>query len=171
MKIEGTAAGRATEVLEGLGVAPGIALGPAYVLEAGAIPVAIRTLTGEEVPGELERFNAAVAKGQKQLRKLKTKSASLPGAAAEEIGYLLEAYLQMLSGSRLLRGVERRVAQDKINAEAAVQAEIAEIAEGFAQLSDQYLATRADDIRDVGQRVLGRLGEARASGRVTPFAR
>ena len=43
-------------------------------------------------------------------------------ADAEEVGYLLEAYLQMLSGSRLLRGVERRIAQDKINAEAAVQA-------------------------------------------------
>ncbi len=157
MKIEGTAAGRATQVLEGLGVAPGVAIGPAYVLEAGAIPVAIRTLAEEEVPGELERFNAAVAKGQKQLRKLKTKSASLPGAAAEEIGYLLEAYLQMLSGSRLLRGVERRVAHDKINAEAAVQAEIAEIAEGFAQLSDQYLAARADDIRGVGDRLIRNL--------------
>lgn len=163
MKIEGTAAERATRVLDGLGVAPGVAIGPAYVQEAGAIPVAIRTLTEEEVPGELERFNAAVAKGQKQLRKLKTKSAGLPGAAAEEIGYLLEAYLQMLSGSRLLRGVERRIAQDKINAEAAVQAEIAEIAEGFAALSDRYIAARVDDIRGVGDRLIRNLTQ-------TPYA-
>ena len=163
MKIEGTAAERPTQVLEGLGVAPGVAIGPAYLQEAGAIPVAIRTLAEEEIPGELVRFNAAVAKGQKQLRKLKNKSASLPGAAAEEIGYLLEAYLQMLSGSRLLRGVERRIVQDKINAEAAVQAEIAEIAEGFATLSDQYLAARADDIRDVGDRLIRNLTQ-------TPYA-
>ena len=147
MKIEGTAAERATQVLEGLGVAPGVAIGPAHLLEAGAIPVAVRTLAEGEVAAELERFSAAVAKGQKQLRKLKTKAASLPGAAAEEIGYLLEAYLQMLSGSRLLRGVERRIREDRINAEGAVQAEIAEIAEGFAALSDQYLAALADDIR------------------------
>jgi phosphotransferase system enzyme I (PtsI) len=163
MRIEGTAGERTTQVLEGLGVAPGVAIGPAFLLEAGAIPVAVRKLTEAEVPAELERFNAAVVKGQKQLRKLKTKSASLPGAAAEEIGYLLEAYLQMLSGSRLLRGVERRITQDLVNAEAAVQAEIAEIAEGFAALSDQYLAARADDIREVGDRLIRNLTQ-------TPYA-
>ncbi len=163
MRIEGTASEPKAQVLEGLGVAPGVAIGPVHLLEAGAIPVAIHKLEKKEVPAELERFNAAVAKGQKQLRKLKTKSASLPGAAAEEIGYLLEAYLQMLSGSRLLRGVERRITEDMINAEAAVQAEIAEIAEGFAALSDQYLAARADDIRDVGDRLIRNLTQ-------TPYA-
>ena len=163
MRIEGSATERTTQVLEGLGVAPGVAIGPAYLLEAGAIPIAVRMLAEEEIAGELERFQAAVSKAQKQLRKLKTKSAGLPGAAAEEVGYLLEAYLQMLSGSRLLRGVERRIAQDKINAEAAVQAEIAEIAEGFAALSDQYLAARADDIREVGDRLIRNLTQ-------TPYA-
>ena len=162
MRIEATAE-RAPQVLEGLGVAPGIAVGPAYLLEAGAIPVAIHALADDEVADEVARFNAAVAKGQRQLRKLKSKSANLPGAAAEEMGYLLEAYLQMLSGSRLLRGVERRISQEKINAEAAVQAEIAEIAEGFAALSDQYLAARADDIREVGDRLIRNLTQ-------TPFA-
>jgi phosphotransferase system enzyme I (PtsI) len=162
MRIEATAE-RAPQVLEGLGVAPGIAVGPAYLLEAGAIRVAIHTLADDEVADEVARFNAAVVKGQRQLRKLKSKSANLPGAAAEEMGYLLEAYLQMLSGSRLLRGVERRISQEKINAEAAVQAEIAEIAEGFAALSDQYLAARADDIREVGDRLIRNLTQ-------TPFA-
>jgi phosphoenolpyruvate-protein phosphotransferase (PTS system enzyme I) len=162
MRIEATAE-RAPQVLEGLGVAPGVAVGPAYLLEAGAIRVAIHTLADDEVGDEVARFNAAVAKGQRQLRKLKSKSANLPGAAAEEMGYLLEAYLQMLSGSRLLRGVERRISQEKINAEAAVQAEIAEIAEGFAALSDQYLAARADDIREVGDRLIRNLTQ-------TPFA-
>jgi phosphoenolpyruvate-protein phosphotransferase (PTS system enzyme I) len=150
-------ANRSTRVLEGLGVAPGVAIGPAYLLEAGAVPVAVRQLSEAEIEPELERFREAVAKGQRQLRKLKTKSQSLPGAAAEEVGYLLEAYLQMLSGSRLVRGVERRIAEEKVNAEAAVHAEIGEIAEGFARLSDQYLAARADDIRGVGERLIRNL--------------
>ena len=116
MRIEGSATERTTQVLEGLGVAPGVAIGPAYLLEAGAIPIAVRMLAEEEIAGELERFQAAVSKAQKQLRKLKTKSAGLPGAAAEEVGYLLEAYLQMLSGSlragySLMQGVEA-VAQE-----------------------------------------------------------
>jgi phosphotransferase system enzyme I (PtsI) len=44
-----------------------------------------------------------------------------------------------------------------------VQAEIAEIAEGFAALSDQYLAARADDIREVGERLIRNLTK-------TPYA-
>jgi len=154
---------RSSRVLEGLGVAPGVAIGPAYRLEAGAIPIAVRQLTQTEIEPELDRFRAAVATGQKQLRRLKTKSQGLPGAAAEEVGYLLEAYSQMLSGSRLVRGVEKRIAEEKINAEAAVQAEMAQIAEGFSQLSDQYFAARADDIREVGDRLIRNLTK-------TPYA-
>jgi phosphotransferase system enzyme I (PtsI) len=158
MKIEAAEDGRRkSRSLDGLGVAPGIAVGPAHVVELGSVSVPVRRIEKSKVPAELERFAGAVAKAQKQLRKLKTKSATLHGAAAEEIGYLLEAYLQMLSGSRLLRGVERRIAEEKINAEAAVQAEIHEIAEGFARLSDEYLAARADDIRDVGNRLIRNL--------------
>ena len=41
--------------------------------------------------------------------------------------------------------------------------EIAEIAEGFAALSDQYLAARADDIREVGDRLIRNLTQ-------TPYA-
>ena len=158
MKIEAAEEGRGkSRGLDGLGVAPGIAVGPAHVVELGSVSVPVRRIEKSKIAAELERFAGAVAKAQKQLRKLKTKSAGLHGAAAEEIGYLLEAYLQMLSGSRLLRGVERRIAEEKINAEAAVQAEIHEIAEGFARLSDEYLAARADDIRDVGNRLIRNL--------------
>ena len=61
MKIEGGAGERLPKVLEGLGVARGIAIGPAYLLEAGAIPVAVHTLADDEIADELARFNAAVA--------------------------------------------------------------------------------------------------------------
>src|SRR6187551_296572 len=49
-------ANRSTRVLEGLGVAPGVAIGPAYLLEAGAVPVAVRQLSEAEIEPELERF-------------------------------------------------------------------------------------------------------------------
>jgi len=80
---------------------------------------------------EKARFAAALARSQKQIRKLKQKSAALPAAAAEELGILLEAHLQMLTGSRVVRGVERRIAEDRLNAEAAVQAEITRVAGDF----------------------------------------
>ncbi|MCK6451715.1 MAG: phosphoenolpyruvate--protein phosphotransferase, partial [Alphaproteobacteria bacterium] len=90
----------------------------------------------------------------KQLTKLKTKSSALHGSAAEEVGYLLDAYLQMLAGSRLVRGVEQRIMSQRINAERAVQAEIDAILDSFAKMDDAYLAGRGEDIREVGERLI-----------------
>ena len=91
------------------------------------------------------------------MRKLKTKAAALPGSAAEEVGYLLDAHLAMLSNSRLVRGVDQRIARPRINAERAVQIEIDEIAKSFAAMRDPYLAARIDDIRVVGTRLIRNL--------------
>ncbi len=144
-------------IIDGLGVSLGIAIGPAHVMEAGSVDIPEYTVDEEKLPAELERFKDAVEKSQRQLRKLKTKSADLPGAAAEELGFLLDARLQMLTGSRVVRGVEKRIAETRANAESAVRAEITEVANSFAQLEDAYLAARADDIREVGDRLIRNL--------------
>ncbi|HUL08422.1 MAG TPA: phosphoenolpyruvate--protein phosphotransferase [Candidatus Acidoferrum sp.] len=148
---------RAERVFDGLGVSPGIAMGPAHVVEAGFIDVPEYTIAEDAVAAELQRFADALAKAQRQLKKLKDKSAALHGTAAEELGFLLDARMQMLSGSRVVRGVERRIAEQRVNAEAAVRAEITQVAQSFAELDDAYLAARAADIREVGDRLIRNL--------------
>ena len=144
-------------IIDGLGVSLGVAIGPAHVMEAGSVDIPEYTVGADKLNAELERFADAVEKSQRQLRKLKTKAADLPGAAAEELGFLLDARLQMLTGSRVVRGVEKRIAETRANAEAAVRAEITEVAQHFARLEDAYLAARADDIREVGDRLIRNL--------------
>jgi phosphotransferase system enzyme I (PtsI) len=144
-------------VLKGLGVSAGIAIGEAHVVELGAIQIPEYDIEESAVDAEIARFAEALQKSDRQLKKLKTKSAELHGAAAEELGFLLEAHMQMLSGSRIVRGVENRIRRDKINAEAAVQAAISAVAEEFERLDDAYLAARADDVREVGNRLLRNL--------------
>jgi phosphotransferase system enzyme I (PtsI) len=144
-------------VLRGLGVSAGVAIGPAYVTEHGEVAVPEYRLEESQVADELERFAGALATSVKQLRKLKSKAGTLPEAAAEEMGYLLDAHLAMLSNSRLVRGVQRRIAEERVNAERAVQAEISSIGESFAAMRDEYLAARFDDIRIVGKRLLRNL--------------
>jgi phosphotransferase system enzyme I (PtsI) len=148
---------RAERVFDGLGVSPGVAIGPAHVIEAGFIDVPEYTIAEGAVAAEQERFADSLAKSQRQLKKLKDKSAALHGTAAEELGFLLDARLQMLSGSRVVRGVERRIAEQRVNAEAAVRAEITQVAQSFAELDDAYLAARAADIREVGDRLIRNL--------------
>ena len=63
----------------------------------------------------------------------------------------------MLQDSRLVRGAEQRIADQQINAEAAVKAEIVDIAQVFQAMDDSYIAARVDDIREVGNRLLRNL--------------
>jgi phosphoenolpyruvate-protein phosphotransferase (PTS system enzyme I) len=143
--------------LSGLGESPGIAIGPAYIAEGGDLPVRESHLPESEIELERGRFAEAGAVSLRQLRKLKAKAAGLPESAAEEVGYLLDAHLAMLSNSRLVRGVDHRITRARINAERAVQLEIDEIAESFASMRDAYLAARIEDIRLVGTRLIRNL--------------
>src|SRR5258708_6570027 len=143
----------------GLAVSPGIAIGPAHVSDHFDQAVPEYRTEPDAVEEERARFAAAVAVSVKQLRKLKSKAESLPEAAAEEMGYLLDAHLSMLSNSRLVRGVAERIAAEQRNAEWAVQTEIAEIGESFSSMRDAYLAARFDDIRIVGMRLIRNLAK------------
>jgi len=143
--------------LPGLGVSPGIAIGTVHIAEGGDLPVRESHLPETEIQAERGRFAEAVTVSLRQLRKLKAKASGLPESAAEEVGYLLDAHLAMLSNSRLVRGVDQRIARARVNAERAVEIEIDEIAESFATMRDAYLAARIEDIRVVGKRLIRNL--------------
>ncbi len=141
----------------GLGVSPGVAIGVAHVYDAGCVNVPEYRLAKDQVEAEKIRFAEAVAAASAQIGKLQHKARDLPGSSGEELGYLLDAYQQMLKGSRLVRGVERRIGEDRLNAEAAVQQEISQIVQGFAAMDDAYLSARIEDIREVGRRLVRNL--------------
>jgi phosphotransferase system enzyme I (PtsI) len=155
-------AGEGERVFDGLAVSPGIAIGPAHLHEAGNITVPEHAISAHDVENERGRFRGAVEKSLRQLGKLGSKAGTLPANVADEIRFLLDAHVQMLSQSRLVRGVDRRIAEDRLNAEAAVQAEIAAIAQGFAAMEDAYLSARVQDVREVGTRLIRNLAQ-------TPF--
>src|SRR5690242_2180267 len=83
--------------LSGIGVSPGIAIGPAYIGDRGELSVTESRIPEAGVEAERARFAEAVAISIKQLRKLKTRATALPGSAADEIGYVLDAHLAMLA--------------------------------------------------------------------------
>ena len=146
-------------VLEGLAVSPGVAVGETFLREAGEIQINEYTVSQRQVPAEAGRFEKAVTKAHGQLDKIRAHADNLHGTAAEELGYLLDAHDQMLSSARLTKGVIRRIQEGRINAEAAVMAEIAEIAANFEGMNDPYLAARAEEIREVGLRLVRSLSD------------
>ncbi|HEY8014771.1 MAG TPA: phosphoenolpyruvate-utilizing N-terminal domain-containing protein, partial [Dongiaceae bacterium] len=153
--------GDAERVFNGLGVSPGIAIGLVHLHDRhDDAPVPHYRLSKDAVPGERHRFADAVLSAGQQIGKLQARAKDLPGASGEELGYMLEAYRQMLDNSRLTRGVDKRIAEERVNAEAALQREIAEIIAHFEAMGDSYLAARADDIRDIGRRLTRNLSKS-----------
>jgi phosphotransferase system enzyme I (PtsI) len=148
---------RKEQHFEGLGVATGIAIGSAYVRESGAIDVPERRIPKKEIVSEQKRLAVAIRLARRQIRLVQTRAKAKSGANGEELTYLLDAYLHMLQDSRLVRGAEKRIADDQVNAEAAVKSEIAAIAKVFQSMDDSYIAARIDDIREVGNRLLRNL--------------
>lgn len=144
-------------VLDGMGVSTGVAIGTVHLIETGLGQVPEYSIDPGAVDDEIARFTKALAKARQQVSRLKQKSTALADATAEELGLLLDAHAAMLGSSRMIHAVERNIRDREINAEAAVQSMVREIARGFERVKDPYLAARLQDIRDVGSRILRQL--------------
>jgi len=155
--------------LRGMGVSPGVAIGTAHPREVGGSEVTEYRIARDHVEAERQRLVESVIAAGEEMERLRTTAQKLPGSAGEEMGFMLDAYQQMLKGSRLIRGADRRIHADHINAEAAVQHEVSEIARTFAAMEDSYLAARVDDIREVGRRLVRHLsGKSHKHSAVLP---
>ena len=148
------------QIFEGLGVSPGIGFGVAHIRESGVSEITEYCIPEDHIDDELERLEVALEKSRDQLAKLRQKAKALPAAAAEELGYLLDAHIHMLKGSRLVRGIEIYIRNHGVNAESAVQHVLDEISEGFKALDDAYIASRQSDIHQVAARLVRNLNDA-----------
>lgn len=150
--------------LIGIPVSSGIAIGPVF---GAAEPPAVITrlkIHAEDTQAEVARLDAAIAQSRKQLLKLKARLAILPEDSQAEIAPLLDAYLQMIGSSRLVRGVRRRVAETLVSAETAVVDETEALAETImAMPGDEDRAgrrRRAEEVREIGRRLIRNLTRA-----------
>lgn len=157
---------RSQTVYKGVGVSPGIAFGVLAMIDPGGLAVSEATVAPPAREEEAARLDRAVTKSRRQILALKRIRGRLSEAAKADLADILDAHVQMLGESRLVRGARERILRDGLNAAAAVKAECDQIADGFAGLDDPYLAARAEDVREVGRRVLRNLSAAPKS----PFA-
>ena len=123
------ASARPERRLAGIAVSPGVAIGPVFgAIEPPAIVVRTR-IHASDSGAETSRLEAAIAQSRKQLLKLRARLGVLPEDSQAEIAPLLDAYLQMVGPSRLVRGAKKRIAEGLVSAETAVFDESEAIAE------------------------------------------
>ncbi len=129
--------------LAGIPVSPGIVIGTVYAASEPKLEVSRGSIAVDAVAAELQRLDAAVQKSRRQLGKLRARLSVLPEESQHEIAPLIDAYLQMLGPSRLLRAAHQRIAEGLVTAETAVQDEVEALA--AAMLGIATPGRRRDD--------------------------
>jgi phosphotransferase system enzyme I (PtsI) len=136
--------------LRGSGVSPGIAVGPALVMERDAAPVFRLAVPAECVAAEVERLERALAASREQLRAVKDRLSREVGAPH---AYIFDAHLLMLEDPLLRERAAAIVREEGVNAEWALRSVSESLHTLFSQFSDAYLRERSTDLDDVIGRV------------------
>ena len=142
--------------LIGLPACAGVAIGPVFRTIEQPAQVTRSRIHAADAQAEAARLDAAIIQSRKQLLKLRSRLSVLPEESQGEIAPLLDAYLQMLGPSRLVRGARTRIAERLVSAETSVMEEANAIAAAFAAGSQR----QADEVREIGRRLVRNLTRA-----------
>jgi phosphoenolpyruvate-protein phosphotransferase len=140
--------------LQGQGVSPGVAVGPALVWHSAALVVPFRALAQEQVEAELDRLHQALETTRAELRAL---ADTLRRDASAEVAAIFEAHVEMLDDPELIGEVREQIRSQLINAERALSDAMSRYAATLRDLGDDYLRQRATDLEDVARRALRHL--------------
>ena len=141
--------------IHGLPGAPGVAIGTALVMYPPADIDAIPDRFVDDVDNEVKIFDAAVEAVVQDITKL---SERLKSVLPEEDRALFDVYLLMLN-SQAMSGITRDRIREGNWAPGALRDTIQEHEKVFREMEDSYLRERADDVRDLGRRILMHLQE------------
>ena len=138
----------------------GLAVGGAHIIK----PVHYHyPMTAQFPEAEMAKLQEAIAAVKADLQVV-IKTAKNP-----QIAEIFAAHLALLDDDEMLMGVKEGL-QEGLSAPAAWHAMIEELASAQAALANQLLAERAQDLKDIGQKVLSKLvGETQAAPPDAPY--
>lgn len=141
--------------LNGLPGSPGVAVGVALVIRPYDDIYGVPDRVVTDVEAELERLQQAVAAVKQEVRAMVANMvATLP---ASEIA-LFDAYLLMLDSDSFLGDIREGIRQGNW-APGALREVVSAHVQVFREMDDPYLRERAEDVRDLGQRILRQLDD------------
>jgi phosphoenolpyruvate-protein phosphotransferase (PTS system enzyme I) len=141
--------------IHGIPVSPGVAIGPALVLNREGYRIPHCQVAPEDVAQEIGRLRGAVDSVSRTLEASRLGTAAVAG---DWTGEIFAAQLQMLHDPRLHAELNRRIEQSNQSAAYAVSQVLHRYAADLRRLDNSLLAQRADDVVDIEQQLLQHLG-------------
>lgn len=144
---------RKKKVLNGIGVAPGIAIGKVFRVNQDEIPIIRRYLNKSQIYAEIDRFKDAVARTEADFEKLKENIQK----EFKDIASILDAYTMILKDHMLFGETIDIIKEKRINAEWALKQAVSKADQIFKMIDDEYIQSRMSDIHYTSKRVLQHL--------------
>jgi phosphotransferase system enzyme I (PtsI) len=148
---------------KGIPASPGIAIGPVYLFRKHEPTIQIRTVTEEEIDGEIDRLQNSLIRSKKELTKVFEFAERKLGTEQSSI---FEAQLLLLEDPVLFDTVYERLRTEKKNVEFLLQNEIEKYQQILLASKDETARERADDLVDVKNRILRNLEEQKLISKI-----
>lgn len=150
-------------VLSGVPAAPGIAIGRAYLYSKQPPKVQQRPISPSDVDSEIERLRAAVARSEKELRKIVSFTEQKIG---RQSALIFEAQIMILHDAVLMEAIEGRIKNELNNSEFIVFDEFGKYRRMMLASSDEYVQERAHDVDDVMNRIIRNIHDQKLFSRL-----
>ena len=140
-----------TFALHGIPVSKGIAIGKAVLISRAALEVSHYLIEAGKEELEAQKLINAFEQVRLELEQLRY---GLPKDAPGEMAAFLDVHGMILADPALAEKPLKLIRGKRLNAAWALTTELNDLLEQFSEIEDAYLKERANDIRQVAERVL-----------------
>ncbi|MBU3551060.1 phosphoenolpyruvate--protein phosphotransferase [Polynucleobacter sp. MWH-Berg-3C6] len=140
-----------TFALHGIPVSKGIAIGKAVLISRAALEVSHYLVEPGKEEAETQKLLDAFDQVRQELNQLRQ---GLPKDAPQEMAAFLDVHGMILADPALAEKPMRLIRSQRMNAAWALTTELNDLLEQFSDIEDLYLKERANDIRQVAERVI-----------------
>ncbi|MBQ9369269.1 MAG: phosphoenolpyruvate--protein phosphotransferase, partial [Victivallales bacterium] len=145
---------RTSRTLHGISVSSGMLLAKSWFKKEIKPVIAEGSITPEKIEVEWERLEQALKLSQIQLEKIRL---NLERELDSKHAGIFDFYTLLLEDDTLLEAIRTHLETKLVTAEAATSLAIDEYTSLLLAQDDTYMKSRADDIRDVGLRIISNL--------------
>lgn len=138
--------------LQGIPASGGVAIAPVFLYRT--TPLIFQQYHANNLEREFQKLLIAIQASKEEIQGLRSRTATQVGEAEAAI---FDAQLLFLEDPLLMSALHEHIFVHSLNAEAAWQGVMDEVAAKYQALEESYMQERVADVIDVGQRVLRKL--------------
>lgn len=147
------------EILRGISVAPGVAVGEVVVLEAEDFRIPRRIVRTDETDAELKTLEEAVAESIEEITK---QTKFLSTTLGRDAANVFKWHIGVLKDRSLQKSIRDQIRKGRCSAAYATSTVMRNYQRRFMQMKDPLLVERMRDVQDIERRLLRHiLGESR----------